>query len=109
MQVELFGSDPGGPSHVKFAFRGAYFVPTYALTGGTEAMDAYGDTYPPTAQNTAADQNSGISFTGNDDSWHDSIGELDGARYLQVRVSVLTEPNRELILELTGLAFAWRH
>ena len=41
-----------------------------------------------------------------DSEWHDTIGEVNGARFIQTRITMISNPETGLSPVLSGLGFA---
>ena len=120
-------------SAIEFAYRGAV---TIIAVAGEDAsrQDAYGDFYetkpinytPSPAEDPTielrgnascwdgsfsyevADQNGLTGFLNNDDNWKTDVNDITGARYIQVRMSFISNPNTGLAPEVAALGLAWR-
>jgi hypothetical protein len=90
---------PAGTS-MSFDFRGAV-----AITGITAAqdgsnLDAYGDPHP-------LGTSFGVNFLNGDKSWKQSLTELSGARYIQVRMTMITSAETGAAPELDALGLSF--
>ena len=94
--VVLEGDFPQG-TEVTVAYRGADAVPPVGLSDAS-ALDPYGDLRFPNAPPT---------FFQGDATWKDSIAELDGARYVQARISLFGNPVLSLAPALRGIGFSF--
>lgn len=112
---------PNG-TDVILAYRGAFTVET--TTDGMPAenaadLDVYGDLADNDGSGLAGDpesKNNGIDFPpleGNppgedeDVTWHDSIHDIDGLQFIQVRLSFINNTESELNPELSALGIAF--
>jgi hypothetical protein len=99
-------------TELQLAFRGALAIDPGSVgdEARTDAMtfDAYGDHYASDVEiMDSGNANTGIHFLDADDSWHDDIRELNGARYYQVRVTFLSNPATGSRPVLSGLGVSW--
>ncbi len=122
---------PQGTS-VEFAYRGA--VTIIAIAGeDASRQDAYGDFYQTKPINytaspmedptielrgnascwdgsfsyEVADQNGLTGFLNNDDSWKTDVLNVTGARFLQVRMSFISNASTGLVPEVAALGLSW--
>lgn len=123
---------PQGTS-IDFAYRGA--VTIIAIAGeDASRQDAYGDFYmtkpinytpspneDPTIElrgnascwdgsfsYEVVDQNGMTGFLNSDDNWKTDVADIDGARYIQVRMSFVSNPSTGLTPEVAALGLAWQ-
>lgn len=101
----LLGELPAG-TDIELAFRGADAIaggapsqPFY-IAQDAAGLDPYGDPLPEPAAGAP------VFFAG-DGSWKSDISALNGARYVQVRVSFLGDPVSSQVANLGGLGLAW--
>lgn len=88
-----------GAARVLVEVRGATgFAGTGGLESDAEALDAYGEL--PQGQ---------VLFLGDDARWHTSIDEVDGAPFLQLRLTFQNDLVTGASPELDALAIAFRH
>jgi len=104
------GLPPG--TQVVLAYRGATDI-TSAIAGTWEDarnLDPYGDGYTASQHNKLG-QNASLAFAttflNGDATWKASPTQLAGARYFQVRVSMIADPLTGLTPELSGLGLAF--
>ena len=96
------------------AFRGADQV--FATSDGAPHEDALVlDSYGDQANNDMvgipgdpAQKNSGVVFTNADSSWKSTLDEVDGARFVQVRITFLGDTATSLTAALDSLALAYK-
>ncbi|HED66973.1 MAG TPA: hypothetical protein ENJ09_15635 [Planctomycetes bacterium] len=89
-------AQPTGTSIV-FDYRGADgFTSVGRSPFDADGLDAYGDLAPGR-----------VLFHGPDPSWSNSISSLDGARYFQVRLSLIGNMHSGAIPEIDSLGFAF--
>lgn len=72
-------------------------------------IDLYGDYYNDTGvlnHDTAA-ANSGLTFVSGDDAWKPGANEIAGARYVQLRYVLESDPVTGEVPELTATGVAW--
>jgi len=113
------------------AFRGASAVapalgndPYQDIRWNARRLDLYGDHYPaftnpcsgaaPPDNHDRLDRCTGqvqvnvpVTFLGGDDTWHEDPSELDGATYVQVRLTFGANPQSGLAPELASFALSW--
>lgn len=83
---------------VQVEFRGATsFEGTLGLENDATALDAYGEL-----------SSGEVRFLGDDPTWHASIDAIDGARFLQLRLSFVNDLDTGASPELDRLAIAFR-
>lgn len=101
----LFGDLPAGTS-IELAYRGATAIAggapgqTFYIGSDAAGLDAYGDPIDDPA--TGSPQ-----FLGLDPSWKSAIGDVDGARLWQVRLTFVGNAATNEVARLDGLGFAW--
>ena len=54
------------------------------------------------------DQNGMTGFLNSDDNWKTDVADIDGARYIQVRMSFVSNPSTGLTPEVPALGLAWQ-
>ena len=92
-----------------FAYRGASNMGSTAATNAFDAdlIDPYGD-----VRLNAGDfigDNTGVSFfPPGQDTWSDSIDDIDGASFFQFRITFIGDPTTLISAELSGLGFAFQ-
>lgn len=122
---------PQGTS-VEFAYRGAVTIIAIADEDASR-QDAYGDfyqtkpiNYTPTPMEDptielrgnascwdgsfsyqVADQNGLTGFLNNDDTWKTDVNDVTGARFLQVRMSFISNAGTGLVPEVAALGLSW--
>jgi hypothetical protein len=106
-----FDDGPGG-TQVVLAFRGASAI-TSTTTGWRDASnyDAYGDAYTA-PQLPVFGKAANLTFTPAfvaGETWKPSLSALQGAQFVQVRLSFLSNPISGLSPELSALGLAYRH
>ena len=73
-------------------------------------LDCYGDYYNdldfPVSHNGNRD-NPGLSFVGADDFWRDSVDEIRDARFYQVRLTFVGNPENGQSAEVSAFALTW--
>jgi len=97
-------------THIELAFRGATDVVNFDAVTDATSLDAYGDHYAdllPPLNHDADMANVGISFLNGDAGWFDDVGELDGARFYQVRITFVADPVTGALPELSSLGLTW--
>jgi hypothetical protein len=87
---------PAG-AEVVLAFRGATAV-SAPLVAGANALDAYGD--PTSPANT-------VAFFNGDNTWKSSASILDGARFVQVRATLVANAVTGDIPAISGFGVAF--
>ena len=112
-QAVEFGADAAPASSIELAFRGADLV--VPSTDGDPLSDsAFLDAYGDLADNNnsgvpgdPASKNEGIAFTNGDSSWKSDLDEVDGSRFIQVRITFTgdTAVNLSTLLDALGLAY----
>ncbi|MCY2960779.1 MAG: Ig domain-containing protein [Planctomycetota bacterium] len=90
-------SQPAG-TEVRLAYRGASNVANPTLTSDASTLDAYGD----------ALSGGQPTFHQGDSSWKSSASGLDGARFLQTRVTFVANAATNRTPTLSALGIAWR-
>lgn len=111
--VDLRGAAPAG-AQVIAAFRGASALTSNTTSGWRDASryDAYGDGYTA-AQLQKLGLPTAAAFTpvffplANDGAWRSSASQIDGARYVQVRLTFLSEPQTGAAARVDTLALAF--
>lgn len=94
----LAAVEAGGASGVQVEFRGATsFEGTLGLENDATALDAYGEL-----------SSGEVRFLGDDPTWHASVDAIDGARFLQLRLSFVNDLDTGASPELDSLAIAFR-
>jgi hypothetical protein len=83
---------------IELAFRGAIVVVDASLRTDADALDAYGD--PRTGTQA--------TFFQGDPTWKASIAALNGARFVQARVTFVANAATNATPELSALGIAWR-
>ena len=102
-------------TQVLVAWRGASAILGDSLTDfafDSAHIDPYGDVRPDDGMSPPAPVFMGgtgdlVLQPVGDDSWKDSLHEVDGARYLQARITFLGNPSTLLSAELSSLAVAF--
>jgi hypothetical protein len=94
--LEPRAADQPAGTQIVLAFRGATAV-SPALLSDAGFLDAYGDASTPNV----------VTFFHGDPSWKDSPSVLDGARFIQVRASFLSNAATGLSPTLSGLGLAF--
>src|SRR5688572_14411572 len=84
-------------TQMSFAFRGAVQVTPLAPAQDGENLDPYGDKFPLTNESFT------VNFLNSDPTWKLTLGELDGARYVQVRMTMITSAETGAAPELDAL------
>ena len=105
---------PPGTS-VEIAYRGADDITSVVpgIWGTTKWLDAYGDSYDQaqlqklTGSPGQPDESFSVSFFNGDGGWKQDVSELDGARYLQARVTLISNPETGATPTVTGLGFGY--
>ena len=85
---------------MSFAFRGATQITGLANAQNGENIDPYGNRRP---QGT----NFSVNYLDSDPRWKNTLAELDGARYVQVRVTMITSAETGAAPELDALGIAY--
>jgi hypothetical protein len=110
---------PSG-TQIQLAFRGASSITGSATPPAwrdAENYDAYGDGYN-TLQLFSLGKPGNLAFTPSffnnppnttDNSWKSSIAALDGARYVQARISFLSNAETSATTSLSSLGIAYQH
>ncbi|MEM9382719.1 MAG: Ig-like domain-containing protein [Planctomycetota bacterium] len=133
VEPAIFPEEPPQGSQVDLDYRGAASVAsTIALTDASQT-DPYGDYYetipfnyvppdedPDTERQgnascfdgsfnfVSTDQNVGVGFLGDDDTWKDTIAEINGLRFFQVRITFVANAATGETPEIAALGFGWR-
>jgi hypothetical protein len=108
--VDLDGDFPRGTS-VQVEFRGATSVGGSGAVSPAQSpfvLDAYGDQQAGFGiPGDPANKNLDVTFLNGDDGWKSSLDDLDGARYVQARLTFVGNPVTTLIprLEALGLSY----
>ncbi|HVS19247.1 MAG TPA: hypothetical protein VMT18_11650, partial [Planctomycetota bacterium] len=108
------GLPPG--TQVQLAYRGASGVSSFAGTPWLDAAlhDPYGDGYTQAqldmlygfGTKAAIDV---VEFpVDGDKGWHDSLDDIDGARWIQVRLTFVANPVTNVAPQVAGIAIAWQ-
>jgi len=113
-QVIEVERDVAGDTSIELAFRGADQV--FATSDGAPHEDALVlDPYGDQANNDMvgvpgdpAQKNSGVVFTNADASWKSSLDEVDGSRFVQVRITFVGDTATNLTTALDSLALAYQ-
>lgn len=110
----LFGLPAG--TQVRLAFRGASDV--HSVSGqpwlDAERYDPYGDGYTQAQLDTLLGAGVAIPFevvefpVDGDKGWHDSLDALDGARWVQVRLTFVANAATSNQPAMAGFALAWQ-
>ncbi|MEM1451956.1 MAG: Ig-like domain-containing protein [Planctomycetota bacterium] len=128
----LFPETPPQGSRIDLAFRGASSAAAPATTDAGQS-DPYGDFYttiplnyqPPDTDTEVErpgnascfdgsfnyfsfDENLGVGFPNGDDSWKETIAEINGERFFQVRISFTANAATSESPELAAMGFGWR-
>jgi hypothetical protein len=90
------GDQPAG-TQVELAFRGATNAIPFVQSDAS-ILDAYGDSTVVGA----------VTYLNGDAGWKSDPAELDGARFLQVRASFVSNAATGLVPRVTGLGVAFR-
>ncbi|MFN0008560.1 MAG: Ig-like domain-containing protein [Planctomycetota bacterium] len=98
--IEPRASDQPSGSGIELAFRGGTIV-TGAITTSALALDAYGEVPLNSGNGT-------VTFLNNDDKWKNSINQIQGARFFQVRITFVSNAETSLSPTLSALGFAFR-
>lgn len=108
---------PSGTSIV-LAFRSASNVtgsatnpPNVVLTDANR-LNAYGDEPAPNGlfgnpNIFVGTENASVTFLGGDKSWKNSIQQINGSRFFQLRLTFINNPQNDLSPILDGLGLAW--
>ena len=88
---------PAGTS-IEVAYRGATAIANAALTQNASALGPYGD---PTA-------GAPPTFLGGDASWSSSVASENGSRFVQMRVTFVSNAATGATSELRALGLAWQ-
>ena len=91
---------PAG-TQMSFAFRGAVLVSDLAAAQDGENLDPYGDKMPLTATPFT------VNFLNSDPTWKESLTELTGARYVQVRMTMITSAETGAAPELDAMGMSF--
>jgi len=96
-------------TEVDLDFRGAMSVSTPEVLENALLLDGYGDHYADTINDPqdSAFENPGIVFLGGS-KWYDTISEIDGAGYYQVRATFSANAATGQVPELSAVAISWR-
>lgn len=98
---------PNG-TELLIAFRGATQITNPPVLEDANSLDGYGDHYAdPSTSRALAGANTGITFLGNDSTWHSDVSDLDGAKFYQVRVTFHSNPETSTNAELSALGLTW--
>jgi hypothetical protein len=86
---------------MSFAFRGAVLITGLAAAQDGENLDPYGDMKPLSTSTFT------VNFLNSDPTWKSSLTEIPGARYVQVRMTMVTsaETGAAPELDAMGLSF----
>jgi hypothetical protein len=90
---------PAG-TQMSFAFRGATQVTGLANAQNGENIDPYGNRRPQGTNFT-------VNYLNSDPGWKETLAELDGARYVQVRVTMITSAETGAAPELDAIGIAY--
>jgi len=88
---------PAG-TQVQLAYRGAMAVANVGALTDADSLDAYGEPI------TGADP----TFFQNDHTWKDALTTLDGAQFLQVRITLISNAATNQAPYLSTLGIAWQ-
>ena len=88
---------PNG-TQVEIAYRGATGVTNPSAAADATTLDPYG--------NPSAGQ-FGVLFVNNDASWHPDVSAIGGARYVQMRITLVSNAATGLVPEVTSLGLAY--
>lgn len=73
-------------------------------------LDLFGDYYNDregAINHNIVGANPGITFLGPDQQWRDTVDEIDGARFYQIRMTFVGNPENGQSAEVSALAFTW--
>jgi hypothetical protein len=107
---DLDGSLPGG-TEIQVAYRGATSVVGTPLSDAS-TLDPYGDQPVPGGTpmtfGPVASKNPSVVFANGDSTWHDSVDAIDGARFVQLRITLVSDVASGASPELSsiGIPFA---
>jgi hypothetical protein len=90
-------------TQVVLEFRGATAFQPGITPFDAESLNAYGE--PATAAGLQID--GAVAFLNNTRTWQDEIHDVDGARYLQLRLTFLSSTDSGLSPELDAMALAY--
>jgi hypothetical protein len=93
------GQQPLG-TQLMIAYRGATLVDGDALLDATK-LDVYGGLLPP------ATGTGGVTYLNNDSTWKNTLSAINGSKFLQVRVSFISNAETLLTPTLSSLGFAY--
>ncbi len=100
-------------TEVLLAYRGATQAvngPDGNPTADAGVLDVYGDLADNNQSGLAGDpsqKNTTVTFLNGDNTWKASIDEVDGARFLQIRLTFVNNTESGLSPELSALGFAY--
>ena len=104
---------PAG-TQVALAFRGADAISAQvpSIWETTQWIDPYGDSFDAAqivklAGSGAPDESFTVSFLNGDPGWKSDPSELDGARFLQARITMISNAETGLTPSLTGLGIGF--
>lgn len=114
--VEFGGAGLPAGTQVELAYRGASVLTAVAGAPWLDAepYDPYGDGYTGHQLNLLFAPGSKVPFdvlefpVDGDKSWHDSIDDLDGARWIQVRLTFVGNAVSNVTPQVAGVAIAWQ-
>ena len=104
---------PSGTA-ISMAYRGASNITSNTNQSWTNAnnLSPYGDSYT-SAQHQKLQGNQQANFTvtwyptAGDQTWTTDINDLDGARFVQARITLISNPETQLTPVLSALGFAY--
>jgi hypothetical protein len=83
-----------------YAFRGATLVSPIGPASDAENIDPYGNPRP-------FGTSYGVTFLNGDNTWKENLSDLNGARFIQVRVTMISNVETTAVPELSAMGFSF--